>query len=84
MKEKKPKLDSEDESSKRTYEGSMKKAKKKGSTSKCSYCCKGFHLEKNFFNNKMDIMSQILENHNIEVPYELEKPAKSSEHYHSA
>ena len=28
-------------------------------------------------------MSQILEKHKIEVPYELEKPVDSSEHCHS-
>ena len=32
----------------------------------------------------MDIMSQLREKHNIEVPDELEKPTDSSEHYHSA
>ena len=32
----------------------------------------------------MDIMSKFLENHNIEVLNELEKPAESSEHCHSA
>ena len=51
---KKPKSESEDEDS---YEDLMKKAKKKGSTSKCSYCRKGFHSEKNFFNKNMEIMS---------------------------
>ena len=44
-KEKKPKSDNEDETSKPTDEGSMKKVKKKGRTSKCSYCSKGFHLK---------------------------------------
>ena len=29
-------------------------------------------------------MSQLLEKHNIEVPYELEKPADSSKHCHNA
>ena len=74
VKEKKQKSDNEDESSNPANEGSMKK----GSTSKCSYCRKGFHLENNFFNNNMDIMYQILEKHNIEVPHELEKPVESS------
>ena len=31
----------------------------------------------------MDIMSQLLEKHKIEVPYELEKHVDSSEHCHS-
>ena len=37
VKEKNPKSNNEDESSKPTDEGSMKKVKKKGSTFKCSY-----------------------------------------------
>ena len=78
---KKPKSESEDEDS---YEDLMKKAKKKGSTSKCSYCSKGFHSEKKCFKKKMDIMSQLLEKHKIEVPDELEKPADSSEQCHTA
>ena len=68
---KKPKSEIEDEDL-------MKKVKKKGSTSKCSYCSKGFHSK------KMDIMSRLLEKHKIEVPDELEKPVDSSEHCHSA
>ena len=32
----------------------------------------------------MEIMSQLLEKHNIEVPDELEKPADSSEQCHTA
>ena len=71
MKEKKPKSDNEDESSKPTDEGSMKKVKKKGRKSKGYYCRKGFHPKKKFFKNNMDIMSQLLEKHNIEVPNEL-------------
>ena len=51
---KKPKSESEDEDS---YEELMKKAKKKGSTSKCYYCRKGFHSEKKRFKNNIDIMS---------------------------
>ena len=78
---KKPKPEIEDEDS---YEYLMKKVKKKGSTSKCSYCSKGFHSENNCFKNKMDIMSQLLEKHKIEVPNELEKPVDSSEQCHSA
>ena len=74
MKEKKPKSDNEDESSKPTNEGSMKK----GIKSKCSYCSKGFHLETKCFKKNMDIMSQLLEKHNIEVLDELEKPVDSS------
>ena len=61
---KKPKSEIEDEDL-------MKKVKKKGSTSKCSYCRKGFHSEKKCFKKNMDIMSQLLEKHKIEVPEEL-------------
>ena len=43
VKEKKPKLEIEDEGSKLTDEDSMKKVKKKGSESKCYYYRKGFH-----------------------------------------
>ena len=83
VKEKKPKSNNEDESSKPIDEGSMKKVKKKGSTSKCSYFRKGFDPENKCFKNNMDIMSQLLEKHNIEVPDEIEKSTKSSEHCHS-
>ena len=61
----------------------MKKFKKKGSTSKFSYCRKGFHPKKKFFNKNMDIFSHLLEKHNIEVLVELEKAVDSSEHCHS-
>ena len=54
---KKPKSKIEDESSKPIDEDSVKKDKKKGSTSKCSYLRKKFHLEKKCFKNNMDIMS---------------------------
>ena len=84
MKEKKPKSYNEDESSKPTDEGSMKKVKKKGSTSKFSDWSKGFNPENKFLKKKLDIMSQLLEKHNIEVPDELEKPVDYSEHCHSA
>ena len=62
----------------------MKKVKKKGSTSKFSYCRNGFHSENNCFKNNMYIMSQLLEKHKIEVPDELEKPADSSKQCHTA
>ena len=81
---KKPKWEIEDESSKPTGEDSVKKGKKKGRTSKCYYWRKGFHLEKKCFKKNMDIMSQLLEKHKIEVPDELEKPADSSEQCHTA
>ena len=74
---KKPKSEIEDEDL-------MKKVKKKGRRSKCYYCRKGFHLEKKCFKKNMDIMSQLLEKHKIEVPDELEEPADSSEQCHSA
>ena len=79
MKEKKPKLDNEDGGSKPTNEGSnsMKKVKKKGSSSECSYCRKGFHA-----NKKMYIISKLIENHNINVPDDLKKCVESSKHYH--
>ena len=71
VREKKPKSEIEDEDSRPTDEDSMKKVKKKGSTSKCSYCSKGFHSEKNCFNKNMDIMSHLLQKHNIQFPNEL-------------
>ena len=58
---KKPKSEIENDNSKPTDEDSVKKGKKKWTTSKCSYCIKGFHSEMNCFNNNMDIMSQLLE-----------------------
>ena len=84
LKGKNPKSEIEYESSKPNDEDSMKKTKKKGSTSKCSYCRKGFYPENKCFKKNMDIMSYILENHNIKVPDELEKLVDSSKHYHSA
>ena len=45
----------------------------------CYYCSKGFNSENNCFKKNMDIMSQLLEKHKIEVPEELEKPIDSSE-----
>ena len=83
VKEKNPKYEIEDEVLEPSDEDSMKKVKNKGSTSKCSYCSKGFNLENIFFKNNMDIISQLLEKHNIEVPDELEKPPDSSEYCHS-
>ena len=68
----------EDESSKPTDEYSVKKVEKKGRTSKCSYCKNGFHLKNQCFKKNLYIMSQFLEKHNIDVPYELEKPVESS------
>ena len=84
VKEKKPKLEIEDESLKPTDEDSIKKVKKKGRKYKCSYCKKVFQIEKKFFNKKMDIMSQSLEKCNIEVPDEPKKHVESSKHCHSA
>ena len=83
VKEKNPKSKIEAEILNPTDEDSLKKIKKKGSTYKCSYCSKGFNSKKKFFKNNMDIVSQLLEKHNIEVPNELEKPVDSSEHDHS-
>ena len=78
MKEKNPKSEFEDESSKPTDEDLVKKVKNKGSTSKCFYCSKGFHSEKNCLKNNMEIMSQLLEKHNIKVLDELENLVESS------
>ena len=50
----------------------------------CYYCRNGFNSKNKCFNKNMDIISHILEKHNIEVPNELDKPVESSEHYHSA
>ena len=83
-KEKKPKSGNEDESLNPTDEVSMKKVKKKGNTFKCSYFRKGFHAKNKCFKKNMNIMSQLLEKHNIEAPDELENPVESSKHYHSA
>ena len=84
VKEMKSKLDDEDEGSKPTNEGSnsMKKFKKKGSSSKCSYCRKWFPSNNKCFKKKMDIMSKLLEKHNIEVPNELEKHVETTKHCH--
>ena len=84
MKEKKPKSEIEDESSKPTDEDLVKKGKNKGSASKCYYCRKGFNSDKKFFKKNMDIMSQLLEKHKIKVLDELEKPIDSSEQCHTA
>ena len=84
VKEKKPTSEIEDESSNPIDEDSVKKFQKKGRKSKCSYCSEGFHHEKKCFKKNMDIMSRLLEKHNIEVPDELEKHVDSSEHCHSA
>ena len=81
---KKPKSEIEDESSKPTDEDSVKKGKKKGSTSKCYYFSKVFHSEKNCFNNNMGIMSHLFEKHKMEFLDELEKHVDSSEQCHSA
>ena len=83
VKEKKPKSEIEDESSKPTDEDSVKKVNKKEITSKCSYCSKGFHPNNKCFKKNMGIMSHLLEKNNIEVLDEPEKSADSSEHYHS-
>ena len=78
MKENKLKSEFEDECSKSTDEDSLKKVKKKESTSKCSYCSKGFHPKKKFFNKKRGVMSWLLDKNDIEVPDELEKPIEPS------
>ena len=85
MKEKKPKSDDEDEGSNPTNEGSnsMKKFKKKRTSSKCSYCSKGFRPENKCFKNKMDIMDKLLEKHNIDVPDELVNLVESPDHCHN-
>ena len=72
VKEKKPKSKIEDKSLKPIDEDSVKKVKKKGITSKCYY------FKNKFFNKNMQIMSQLLEKHNIKVLDELEKPFDSS------
>ena len=85
MKENKSKSNDEDEGSNHVNEGfnSMKKFKKKGRSSKCSYWSKFFHSEKKFFNKKMDIMANFLEKHNIDVPDEVEKPVESLDQCHT-
>ena len=78
VKDKKPKSGIKDENLKPTDEGSMKKVKNKGNKSKLFLLQKGFHPKKKFFKKNMDIMSQLLEKHNIKVLDELEKPFDSS------
>ena len=78
VKQKKPKSDNEDECLKPIDEGSMKKVKTEGSTSKYYYCRNGFNIENKCFNKNLDTMSQFLEKHNIKVPDELEKHVESS------
>ena len=75
VKEKKTKSDFEDEGfedegSNSTDEGSnfKKKGNKKG-RSQCTYCRKYSHNENSFFKNKMDIVTQLLERNNVDVPY---------------
>ena len=80
---KKPKSEIEDDSSKPTDEDSIKKGKKKGSTSKFSYCRNIFHSDNNFFKNNMDIMSHIFEKHKFKVPDELKKPVDSPKQCHT-
>ena len=80
----KHKIEVPDELEKPTDEDSLKKGKKKGFTSKSSYCSKGFHSEKKCFKKKMGIIYYLLEKHKIEVPYELEKVVDSLEQCHSA
>ena len=78
---KKPKSEIKDEDS---YEDLMKKVKKKGRTYKCYYCNKVLYLKNKCFNKKLEIMSQLLKKHNIEILDDLEKPAEFSEDFHSA
>ena len=84
MKDKNPKSNNEHASSKPTNEGSMKKFKKKRIAYKCYYSNNGFPPNKQCFKKNMEIMSQLLEKHKIEVPDELEKHVDSSQHYHNA
>ena len=84
VKEKKPKLEIEDESSKPSDEYSTNKIKNKGSTSKFSYWGNGFHPNNICFKKKMDIMSHLLEKQNIKFRDELVYHVDSSEHCHSA
>ena len=86
MKEKKPKSDSKDEGSYSADEGSnsKKKGNKKGRL-KCTYCNKTSHNEKSCFKKKLDIMTQLLERNNIDVP-DFERREKSidpQEHCHT-
>ena len=69
VKEKNTKSDSEDEGSNSTDEGSnfKNKGNKKG-ISQCTYWIKYSYNENYCFKNKMDIMIQLLEISNIDVP----------------
>ena len=69
VKEKMTKSESEDEGSNSIAEDSNfnKKGNKKG-ISQCTYCRKYYHNEISCFKSKMDIMSQLVERNNIDVP----------------
>ena len=79
VKGKNSKSDSEDEGSYSTDEGlnSKKKGNKKG-RSKCTYCRKPSHNEKYYFKNNMDIIIQLLERKNIDVPYFARKEGRKN------
>ena len=62
----------------------MKKVKKKGSTSKCSYCSKGFNSENNCFKKNIGIIPYLLKKHKIKIPDEIGNPDDSLEQCHSA
>ena len=58
---------SHEESSKSKKKNSRKK-KGKGEMNKCGYCGKGFHLDSYCMKKQIDMLTQILEKHNISLP----------------
>ena len=45
---------------------------------KCTYCGKGYHPESSYMNKQIDILTQILDNHNISLPEGTNKKESAS------
>ena len=61
-------------SSKKNYQ----KKKGKGEMSKCAYCDKGCHTETSCMKKQIDILTQLLEKHNISLPESTKKKEGAS------
>ena len=46
----------------------FQKKKNKGEMSKCTYCSKGYHLERSCMKKQIDMLTQLLEKNNISLP----------------
>ena len=46
----------------------FQKKKGKGEMSKCTYCGKGFHPESSCMKKQIDMLTKLLEKHNISLP----------------